>query len=111
MHEWIRGPAIGCGAFGNVFKAQLANGEIFAVKESNIETRGEGDSRYQEALRCELDVLKYLNHPNIVRCVGSGMIDGHLCVYLEYVVGGSLRTRLEEFGPFSVAPFKRVTRG
>jgi len=93
--RWRKGDKIGAGAHGLVFKAQnLANGELFVVKESYVNVR-----EYHDNLRRELDICRHLEHPNIVKYLGHEYCDHHLYVQLEYVSGGSLRCMLEEFGP------------
>jgi serine/threonine protein kinase len=76
-----------------------------------MDFRCEEDRRYTDKLRQELEMHKDLQHPNIVRCFGSGIIDGNFYVYLEYVAGGSLRARINEFGPLPAGPYQKATRG
>lgn len=112
LDDWQRGDILGSGNFGNVFKAQLvASGDIIAVKESKLNMQSEADRKFSETLQKELDIIKDLKHPHIVRCFGSGFKDEQLYVYLEYVAGGSLRSRLEEFGPLPNGPCRKATLG
>jgi serine/threonine protein kinase len=42
-----------------------------------------------------------LNHPNIINCIGSEIINSNLLIYLEYVPGGSLGDLIQRYGPLS----------
>jgi len=52
----------------------------------------------------EIDVMKNLNHPNIVRYLGTKIGKGKhkniMYIFLEYCSGGSIRSMLTKFGSF-----------
>ena len=50
------------------------------------------------ALQSEIELLKALDHPNIVRYIGSSVDDYHLTLFLEYVSGGSVASILAKQG-------------
>ncbi|CAJ1933825.1 unnamed protein product [Sphenostylis stenocarpa] len=56
----------------------------------------------QHAKRQEIDLLKNLNHKNIVKYLGSSKTKSHLHIVLEYVENGSLANIIKpnKFGPF-----------
>jgi serine/threonine protein kinase len=85
----------------------MQDGLIFAVKKA----RDEHDSSYCEKLRRELEICEDLRHPNIVSCLGHEVVKGHLCIYLEYVPGGSMRSHLEEFGALEEPLLRKASRG
>jgi len=106
---WKKGSQIGHGSYGSVHLARdMQDGFIFAVKKA----RGEADDGgYCEKLRRELEICEDLRHPNIVSCLGHEVVKGHLCIYLEYVPGGSLRSHLEEFGALEEPLLRKASRG
>ena len=80
---------LGSGAMGTVYRAKhKASGERVAVK---LMSPALGSSE-QARLRFvrELDILKQLSHPNIVRYKGSGRYHGSPFFIMEYVEGDSL---------------------
>jgi len=107
---WRRGAEIGKGSYGAVYRAQdVETGHIFAVKQAALE---QGDSENNsEKLTVELDIFKSLRHPNIVSYLGHEIVDGNLCIFLEYVEGGSIANILRTFGALSGRPLQKATRG
>ena len=57
-----------------------------------------------EDLQREIDLMKSLNHPNIVRYLGAEVdhIKNILQIFQEWVPGGSISALLEKFGVFSI---------
>jgi serine/threonine-protein kinase len=51
----------------------------------------------------EGELLRQLNHPNIVQMIASEEIEGEPCLIMEYVAGGSLRDLLDKEGRLSMA--------
>ncbi|KAH9597881.1 Protein kinase domain [Trypanosoma melophagium] len=91
---------IGKGSFGVVFQAMDRDtNHIIAVKEIAFSSRG-ANSKAVEAVRKELAILKELDHPHIVKCLGEECDENCLRIYLEYVSGGSISSVLRTFGPF-----------
>lgn len=81
------GILIGNGAFASVYEAKnLATGQIVAIKQIRLE-----QDQDVGALMGEIDLLKILKHPNIVKYHGFVKISTSLNVILEYCGGGSLR--------------------
>uniref|UniRef100_A0A0D6QZ31 mitogen-activated protein kinase kinase kinase n=1 Tax=Araucaria cunninghamii TaxID=56994 RepID=A0A0D6QZ31_ARACU len=102
--NWSKGKVLGKGSFGTVYEAlNLDDGSFFAVKISEAETAA-------PELRQEIDMLKRLNHPNIVRYLGSSLDDGHLCIFLELVGMGSLRRVLDKYNHFEENMIRTYTR-
>jgi serine/threonine-protein kinase len=68
------------------------------------------NSTYVDRFRREADVGQLIDHPNIVRCFGSGQdaATGRRFLVLEYIKGQSAQTRLEQSGPIPLADATRM---
>lgn len=110
--KWTQGPRLGFGVFGDVLKAiNCKTGEILAVKRLGIrKNMNEFNKEAIESLKCEINILKQIDHKNIIRYIGSEIIDENFCIYLEYASEGSLLSAYHEFGPFDEDLIKRYTR-
>ncbi|CAO3566234.1 unnamed protein product [Mortierella alpina] len=92
------GNCIGRGQFGSVYKAlNLVTGQMVAVKRIKIDGLKENQ---MDMLMQEVDLLKSLAHPSIVKYEGFIMTYGYLNIILEFVENGSLLTTLKSFGTF-----------
>ncbi len=58
-----------------------------------------------EDLQREIDLMKSLDHPNIVRYLGAeeDLSKNILNIFQEWVPGGSVSSLLKKFGPFSIS--------
>lgn len=93
------GNCIGKGQYGIVFRAlQLATGQFVAVKRVDVE--GVPAREVSQFMR-EVELLRRLNHPGIVRYIGMSRSEKSLDIVLEYVEGGSLLSALKSFGPLN----------
>jgi serine/threonine protein kinase len=82
------GEELGRGAFGQVFKGtDIKTGEVVAIKE--ISLSGMSPDRLKDIM-LEIDLLKNLNHDNIVKYIGFYKTRSHLDIILEYMEQGSL---------------------
>lgn len=106
--QWIRGKLIGKGSFGRVYLAfNVATGEVIAVKQVEI-PKTASDLLDQDqhdrvaSLYAEIMMLRDLDHENIVQYLGYGQDDaeGVINIFLEYVSGGSIASRLALHGAF-----------
>ncbi|RHZ88048.1 hypothetical protein Glove_26g154 [Diversispora epigaea] len=81
---------IGSGAFSEVKLAvNLNTGEKVAIKM--ISTKGIQDSdRLKTGVWREVELLKFIEHPNIVNLIDTIETPKHLCLILEYIPGGEL---------------------
>ncbi|KAJ0960904.1 hypothetical protein J5N97_001202 [Dioscorea zingiberensis] len=90
--------AIGHGAFGPVYKAQMSTGETVAVKVLATDSK-QGEKEFQT----EVLLLGRLHHRNLVNLVGYCAEKGqHMLIYV-YMPNGSLATHLygDNHGPLS----------
>ncbi|KAG0346710.1 hypothetical protein BG005_000577, partial [Podila minutissima] len=92
------GNCIGRGQFGAVYRAlNLGTGQMVAVKRIKIDGLKDAE---MDILMQEVDLLKSLAHPSIVKYEGFIKTYGHLNIILEFVENGSLLTTLKSFGTF-----------
>ncbi|KAI9320977.1 kinase-like domain-containing protein [Dichotomocladium elegans] len=95
---WKIGDAIGRGHFGTVYRAlDLMTGEILAIK--SVKVKSMKDKRIDDA-ELEAELLKTLDHPNIVKYIGLIRTSGSVCIVLEYIENGSLAKTLKTFESF-----------
>ncbi|KZV90232.1 Pkinase-domain-containing protein [Exidia glandulosa HHB12029] len=113
--KWIRGALIGSGSFGSVYLGMNKfTGMLMAVKQVELPS---GSSHNEErkksmltALEREIDLLKDLQHENIVQYLDSSMDDQYLNIFLEYVPGGSVAALLNNYGAFEEALVRNFVR-
>ncbi|KAG6833014.1 hypothetical protein H0H87_012600 [Tephrocybe sp. NHM501043] len=90
------GNCIGRGQFGSVYRAlNLNTGQMVAVKR--IRLNGLKESEIETLMR-EVDLVKSLSHPSIVKYEGMARDADTLSIVLEYAENGSLGQTLKAFG-------------
>lgn len=90
------GECIGRGQFGSVYRAlNIHTGGIVAVKRIRL-----ADKTEEEAIQLqkEVDLLKRLSHPSVVKYEGLVRTEHYLNIVMEYVENGSLHNTLGAFG-------------
>ncbi|KAJ3161758.1 hypothetical protein HDU86_006529 [Geranomyces michiganensis] len=102
------GDCLGKGAFGSVYAAlNMATGEVVAVKQIRIAHSSRSNkstilSPSDTALiMAEIDLLKELHHPNIVKYLGFSKAPFSLNIIMEYCENGSLSNISRKFGKFT----------
>lgn len=102
--KWMQGALIGQGSFGCVYLALHAvTGELMAVKQVEVPSSNNGPLDKKkltmlDALKHEIDLLRDLQHKNIVQYLGSNSDEEHFNIFLEYVPGGSVAAMLNSYG-------------
>eukprot|EP01062_Namystynia_karyoxenos_P077261 TRINITY_DN7738_c0_g1_i1.p1 TRINITY_DN7738_c0_g1~~TRINITY_DN7738_c0_g1_i1.p1 ORF type:complete len:748 (+),score=85.53 TRINITY_DN7738_c0_g1_i1:90-2333(+) len=107
------GKVVGAGRHGKVFTARNEDtGEIIAMKSIPVpQGKGAGAVRGMiELLQNEIEMLRTLEHPNIVRYLGTRREGSTVQVLMEYVPGGSLKGVLCDFGPLPAGIVQAYTR-
>lgn len=80
---------LGRGAFGVVEKVEhLKTHKHYAMKTVRFES---GSKRHE--FEREMDILRVLHHPNIVRMLETFEDDHHFYIIMELSPGGTVRTR------------------
>lgn len=92
---WELTRQIGEGGGGHVWRARGPGGEV-ALKLIAPELAVEDEVRAR-FLR-EVDAIRLVQHPNIVRYLDAGDVDGELFLVMELVEGDTLETRLATVG-------------
>ncbi|CAG0879436.1 unnamed protein product [Darwinula stevensoni] len=88
---------VGCGTYGDVYKAKhIASGDFAAIKIMKLD-QGEDFS----AMQMEIKMMKECRHPNIVAYYGSYLRKGKLWICMEYCGGGSLQDIYHVTGPLT----------
>eukprot|EP00930_Biecheleria_cincta_P043623 TRINITY_DN2993_c1_g1_i1.p1 TRINITY_DN2993_c1_g1~~TRINITY_DN2993_c1_g1_i1.p1 ORF type:complete len:536 (+),score=106.10 TRINITY_DN2993_c1_g1_i1:116-1723(+) len=112
IKTWRCGSKIGQGSYGCVYKGlEMSAGVIFAVKKAMLRQNDDEDHKFVEKLGDELEIFRHLRHPNIVSFLGYEIKDGELCIFMDYVPGGSLSAMLSEFGPLDGKLLRSATMG
>ena len=79
---------IGRGNYGTVFLARdLRNGRDYCIKQIAMEAYSDEERTLAEQ---EVEVLRTLDHPGIVRYYEHFVADDSLCVVMAYCEGGDL---------------------
>ncbi len=89
------GKIIGRGGMGSVYEAtHVTSGEQVAVKL--IAQHVADDMRFRRRFDAEIETLRRLRHPGIVRLIGYGEEEGRLFYAMELVHGESLQQRIRD---------------
>jgi serine/threonine protein kinase len=98
LKDYQLGDCLGKGAFGSVYRAlNWGTGETVAVKQIKLENLPKSELN---TIMQEIDLLKNLNHPNIVKYHGFVKSSESLYIILEYCENGSLHSICKNFGKF-----------
>ncbi|WVQ97165.1 hypothetical protein IAU59_004275 [Kwoniella sp. CBS 9459] len=93
------GNCIGRGQFGSVYRSlNLSTGQMVAIKR--IRLHGMREDEVTDVMR-EVELLKRLSHPSIVKYEGMSRDEEYLNIVLEFVENGSLGQTLKAFGNFN----------
>lgn len=86
---------LGHGGFSAVFKARRkADGDIVALKQLDLTIENEHQKEYRD-FKEEVDILKKLDHPNIVKVYEEHILDHKPSLEMEFVDGETLETLLK----------------
>jgi eukaryotic-like serine/threonine-protein kinase len=87
---------LGRGGMASVFKAEKS-GELSALKRPLGSLLGDAD--FIERFLREAEIGRTLNHPNIVRILGRGDVDGVPYFTMELLAGQTLQAFVRAWGP------------
>lgn len=98
LKDYQLGDCLGKGAFGSVYRAlNWGTGETVAIKQIKLANLPKSELR---VIMLEIDLLKNLDHPNIVKYHGFVNTPDTLNIILEYCENGSLHSISKNFGRF-----------
>jgi len=98
LSNYQLGDLLGRGASGSVYRAlNFLTGETVAIKSISLLTL---PPTSLPDIMSEIDLLKNLHHPNIVKYKGFARDKENLFIVLEYCENGSLQSILKKFGKF-----------
>ncbi|XP_062435044.1 mitogen-activated protein kinase kinase kinase 19 [Rhea pennata] len=108
---WTRGEVLGKGAYGTVYCGLTSQGQLIAVKQVVLDTSDQltTEKEYQK-LQEEVDLLKTLNHINIVTYLGTCLEDNIVSIFMEFVPGGSVSSIINRFGPLPETVLCKYTK-
>lgn len=93
---------LGHGGFSAVFKARRKmDGDIVALKQLDLTIESENQKEYRD-FKEEVDILKKLDHPNIVKVYEEHILDHKPSLEMEFVDGETLETLLKKEQYFSI---------
>ena len=99
---------LGKGSFATVKKAKnRATGERFAVKVLSKKKMSEEDKK---AMENEIEILKQVDHPNIVKLIDVFEDERHWCLVMELMQGGELFDEILEKEHFSEYEAREATK-
>ncbi|KAH9495852.1 hypothetical protein Btru_015259 [Bulinus truncatus] len=109
--QWKKGNILGRGAFGTVWCGLTNEGQLIAVKQIELTTIDKSKAQHEyEKVQEEVELLKTLEHPNIVGYLGTSLEDNIVSIFMQFIPGGSLASVLARFGALEESVFRRYTK-
>ncbi|MBQ4345159.1 MAG: protein kinase [Muribaculaceae bacterium] len=99
---------IGRGGMGCVYKAYSPMGELVALKM--MSNKVSCYSEYRELFNAEVNALKRLKHPSVVKIIGDSFSDtaGNYYLPMEFVEGQNLESYIHRNGPMTEAQAREI---
>ncbi|VIO95238.1 Protein kinase domain containing protein [Brugia malayi] len=100
--NWKQGKCIGSGAFGKVYVCvDVDTGKEVALKRFNICRNDKHLKNHINQLENEINLLSTIQHNRIVQYLGAQQIDESICIFIEYMTGGSVKDYIATYGCLS----------
>lgn len=100
---WKKGTLIGRGTYGSVYLGLLADGSFYAVKcvELGKEATESINPAELVSLSREINMMQRLQHKNLCEFKGVwyDAAERHMCMFMQYIGGGSLTSFVKKFKP------------
>lgn len=110
---WIKGDKIGNGVSSTVYKAiSTKTASIFAVKTISLSSKKKDHTRLFFSIQNEVDILKTLDHPNIIKFYQTeiDIETNEVFIICEYASNGNLLSVVRQFFPLPLTIVKKFTR-
>ncbi|KAM3722036.1 Mitogen-activated protein kinase kinase kinase [Dirofilaria immitis] len=108
--NWKQGKCIGSGAFGKVYVCvDVDTGREVALKRFNICRGDKHLKNHINQLENEINLLSTIQHDRIVHYLGAQQIDDSICIFIEYMTGGSVKDYIATYGRLSSAVAGKYT--
>lgn len=85
---------LGSGGFGEVYKGELEDGTVVAVKSAKV-----GNIKSTEQVLNEVGILSQVNHKNLVKLIGCCVDSEQPLMIYEYISNGTLHAHLHGKSP------------
>ncbi len=89
---------LGVGTVGTVYRAESPEID-HPVAVKLLHPTIAHDQNIVDRFQREITIMERLNHPHIVRNYGGGLMEGHIFYAMQLLNQGTLKERLQEFGP------------
>lgn len=95
LHQWRHVRPLGKGTFSNVVLGEsMENGnpysQFIAIKIVELPSRKDTRSRVESSLKRELELLRYLKHPSIIRLLALLITENKYFMFTPFCEGGDL---------------------
>ncbi|KEG12042.1 putative protein kinase, putative,serine/threonine-protein kinase [Trypanosoma grayi] len=113
LSTWRRGLLIGRGTYGSVYLGLLDSGSFHAVKCVELGGKtGVFNIKELVSLSREINMMQRLHHKNL--CTFKGVLydasNSTICMFMEYIGGGSLSSLVKKFKPLPPGVVRRWTQ-
>jgi len=104
LEDYFLESKIGEGSYGEVYKTiKKSTNEIFATKK--VEKQKIMGEKLRQYFMNEIDIIKELNHPNIMKLIDIKTTYNSFYLITEYCNGGTLTENLSSFQKLYKSPF------
>ena len=98
---------IGSGGMGEIYKAEMKNNgkKIYAIKLLLMEKT---DNEFTKRIKREAEILKNINHKNIVKIIDYGFHQERPYIVMEYLSGITLKNKILREHKLKIADVKNI---
>mmetsp|Transcript_3698 Transcript_3698/g.6638 ORF Transcript_3698/g.6638 Transcript_3698/m.6638 type:complete len:486 (-) Transcript_3698:107-1564(-) len=101
-HYKVDAKSLGAGSYGTVSKAEhRKTGSVRAMKTISKTVGGANNSKVLERFYCEIQIMKGLDHPSIIKLYETFEDKRNLYLIMEMCSGGELFDKIVEAGHFN----------
>ncbi|KPI84252.1 putative NPK1-related protein kinase [Leptomonas seymouri] len=116
LRKWRKGSLIGRGTYGSVYLGLLPDGSFYAVKSVELGNKRAAADHLNVlelvSLTREINMMRRLRHRNL--CTFKGVYydaeNMAICMFMEYIGGGSLSSLVKRFKPLPPSVVRNWTK-